>query len=163
METARDEVQKLLTYDASTGVFTWRVRAGSRIKVGDVAGRISSTGCVDIGIYGKQYKAHRLAWLYIYGALPEGSIDHINGDRQDNRIANLRIATPAENQQNRRLTWQNQTGFVGIRKTAAGKYVAAIRVNRIKRYIGTYDSPEEAHAAYISAKIQHHPFFGGRV
>ena len=155
----REVLHELLCYDEHTGVFTWRVSPSDRVKAGAVAGRLNSTGCIDIRIKGSDFKAHRLAWLYVHGVLPPAQIDHINGNRADNRLTNLRPATNAENQQNRKPLWHNATGFVGVRKTPTGKYVASIRIDGAKRHLGTYDTPQEANKMYIETKRSISPFF----
>src|SRR5690554_2331296 len=91
----------LLSYDPETGHFHWAVQR-SRIKVGMRAGSITDEGYVAIKVMGRSYKAHRLAWLFHYGSPVPEFIDHINGDRSDNRIANLREANRTQNQANSR-------------------------------------------------------------
>jgi hypothetical protein len=84
-----ERLRKRLRYDAETGLFTRRVGSG-HAHAGDMAGSVHSTGYVRICIDGGRYTAHRLAWLYVHGVWPSGQIDHINRNRSDNRIANLR-------------------------------------------------------------------------
>lgn len=93
-------VRRLLSYNKGTGVFRWRVANSGRVRVGDVAGSVNSSGYVQIRIFGTKYKAHRLAWLHTYGEWPMMVIDHINRCRSDNRIANLRDVTVGENRRN---------------------------------------------------------------
>lgn len=107
--------------------------------------------------------AHRLAWLLHYGSWPSRHIDHINGDRADNRIANLRECDDAENQQNlRAATAASKSGLLGVTtrtyRNGAVRYAASIQVDGTKRYLGVYGTPEEAHSAYRAAKRQLHPF-----
>jgi hypothetical protein len=100
----------------------------------------------------KNYSAHRLAWLYVYGEWPSDQIDHINRNRSDNRIANLRIATPTQNQANRSVCKRNTTGFKGVTvDPRTGRFRAKIRVNGKRTHIGVFDSAEEAGAAYVAA------------
>jgi hypothetical protein len=83
----QDELKEILNYDSLTGNFTWLVSKSKKIKIGDRAGCIAkSTGYRVIGINGKPYLEHRLMWLYYHGYFPSVGIDHINGDRSDNRI-----------------------------------------------------------------------------
>ena len=100
-EISKDEVQKLLHYDPETGFFTWRTsRRGA--KKGSRAGCLNVRGYTFIGLNYTNYLAHRLAWVYVNGEIPEGIfIDHIYGKRNDNRIENLRLATPLQNGNNR--------------------------------------------------------------
>ena len=103
-------------------------------------------------VNGYNYYIHRLAWLWVYGEWPSGQIDHINRNPKDNRIANLRVATDGENKQN---SGPNKRGY-----TKHGlKYRAQIGTNRTKEYLGSFDTPEEAHAQYLEAKRKIHPFF----
>ncbi len=155
-----ERLRSLLSYNAETGVFVWLVSVSGRIKVGDIAGNVDRRGYRLIGCDGKAYKAHRLAWLWQHGAWPKDQIDHIDGDKSNNRLTNLREATNTENQQNkRRARLDNKsTGLIGAkihRKT--GKYMASIGVNKRRIYLGLYDTAELAHNAYITAKRELHP------
>lgn len=154
-----NEVRNLLDYDQNTGAFTWKVgRAGSK-GVGSIAGEVNSRGYVRLCVNGWRPTGHRLAWLLTYGEWPEGNIDHINGDRADNRIANLRVVSSLVNSQNRhRAARTNKTtGLLGAsfdRKRE--KYVARIRHNGRVITIGRYGTAEAAHAAYLDVKRQIH-------
>lgn len=155
-----ERLRSLLSYNAETGVFVWLVSTNGRIKVGDIAGSFNNKGYIAIGCDGKEHKAHRLAWLWQYGVWPKDQIDHRDGDKSNNRLANLREATNADNQQNkRRARLDNKsTGLIGAklhRKT--GKFMASIGVNKQRIYLGLHDTAELAHEAYISAKRELHP------
>ena len=92
-ETLTQEYLKsILDYDLDTGIFTWKINKAKRTKIGDIAGW-SYNGYREIEINDKKYKAHRLAWLYVYGEMPNKLIDHIDGNRSNNKISNLREAT----------------------------------------------------------------------
>lgn len=150
-ELTSEQVQELLDYDFTTGVFTWREKAGNR-KAGTSAGSLDAHGYTIITINGRAYKAHRLAWLYCHGGWPEHSIDHINGVKDDNRIANLRDVEHPLNLLNVRRAYRtNKSGFLGVSRNGSG-WRAEIRVAKKKRNLGTYDTPEQAHAAYLAAK-----------
>jgi hypothetical protein len=116
-------------------------------------------GYIRIGINNKLYVAHRLAWLYVHGEFPESEIDHINGDRADNRILNLRKATPAENSQNRARYCSNSSGFMGVYFNKRHKKYCA-RINHLgkKKHLGLYDTAELAFEAYKEAKRVYHSF-----
>lgn len=94
-----ERVRELLVYDYQTGMFTWRVTRGEFIA-GAVAGSLKREGYWRIGLDGKQYAAHRLAWAYVYGVWPKHGLDHRDRDKTNNRIDNLREATNAQNAQN---------------------------------------------------------------
>ena len=115
-----------------------------------------SHGYICIRVDNVLYTAHRLAWLYAYGRWPTHQLDHINKDRADNRLCNLREATNAENAQNRKRR-DNKTGYTGVNREN-NKWKAEIKLNYKTIRLGLFDTPEEAHAAYLSAKHGLHPF-----
>lgn len=153
-----NHLKELLHYDPISGSFTWVKQQGNRIKVGQRAGSVSRSGYRVIGIGGKLYKEHRLAWYYVTGSLPCGHIDHINGNRSDNRICNLRDATHSQNMQNQTTAHSNnKTGFLGV-GFDHGKYRARININKTQIFLGNFDSPEAASSAYQDAKQSMHSF-----
>ena len=154
-----ERLREILNYDPDTGVFTWRVPKGRRVKAGAVAGCDNGDEYIRIRIDGRDYRAHRLAWLYVHGCWPSDQLDHINGNRSDNRMSNLREATPAENNQNRAISSKNTSGFPGVHwHRAKCKWQAQINVNGKKRHLGWLSDPAEAHAAYTAAKARLHTF-----
>lgn len=154
-----ERIREILHYDPDTGVFTWRVPKGKRVKAGSVAGSMESDGYVRIKIDDRKYRSHRLAWLYVNGCWPIDQLDHINGSRSDNRIANLREATNSENQQNRAMPANNTSGFTGASfDRVAGRWKARIRVGGKLCHLGYFSTASEAHAAYLSAKARFHAF-----
>jgi hypothetical protein len=146
------QLKEILHYDPDTGLFTRRLKQ-SGVKQGKVSGSFSNEGYLVTSVKNKIYKCHRLAWLYVAGQWPTHNIDHINGNRQDNRFNNLRDVkqkinienqTKAQkhNKSTRTLgTWKNGTGFA-----------ARISHNNKKIYLGTFKTIEEAEAAYLAAK-----------
>lgn len=151
------EVRLLLSYDQETGEFRRLVRTSMRIRVGDVAGCGNGRGYILIRLKNKLYRAHRLAWLYVYGQWPNIELDHIDGNRSNNAIANLREASHAENMQNLAMKRTNKSGAVGVRR-ARGRWKAEISINGKNKCIGTFDTIEEARSAYLSKKECVHPF-----
>ena len=153
-----ERLRQLFAYDVSTGLFTRLVRTSNSVHVGDVAGTKNVHGYWQINIDYKLYLAHRLAWLYVYGEWPAHKLDHINGDRQDNRIANLRGATDEVNAQNiRRAQKNNSTGLLGAFARSRGKtFISRIRVNNKYLNLGSFQTKEAAHAAYVEAKRKYH-------
>lgn len=153
-----DRLRQVLNYNPETGVFIWKIPTGKRTKVGSVAGSIRKDGYRPIKVDGHRYLAHRLAWLYQTGEWPTDVIDHINGDPSDNRIANLREASRFQNQQNQGVRKNNTSGFKGV-SLSRGRWCAEIRVHGKKKSLGSFDTPEEAHAAYCTAAEQFHGKF----
>lgn len=149
-------IKDVLDYDAEVGVFLWLVKPSIGVNIGDVAGAITSEGYVTISYKRKAHKGHRLAWLYVYGALPP-MIDHINGNRADNRISNLRIATNSQNLMNSKVRCQNKTGLKGVseRNWPGKRFCASIVVDGKPRSLGVYATAEEASAAYSRAAHEH--------
>lgn len=152
----QQRLRELLDYDAETGVFTWRESRGGS-QSGGAAGFMNPKGYVRICISGKRYAAHRLAWLYVNGEWPSGEVDHLNGVRNDNRIANLRDATTSINQQNQRQARTNNrsSGLLGVTRKRS-KWQAQIETNGRNVFLGCYSTKEDAHLAYLKAKRERH-------
>ena len=155
-------LKELLNYDPETGVFTRRIQSG-KWKASQIAGTIGKIGLGDkrriiINLLYKRFYAHRLAWLYVFGEWPSESIDHINGDSLDNRINNLRSISHAINCENRHTAQvNNKSGFLGVywRKNRH-VWIAKITIKRRSIHVGSFQTPEEAHAAYLKAKRELH-------
>ena len=156
-----ETLTRILDYDPETGVFVWKEKIAAKVVVGRVAG-FPDNGYVRISMYGNQHMAHRLAWFYVYGKWPDEEIDHIDMDRSNNRIANLRAATKAENMRNRGAQSNNKIGLKGVceHTQQPGKYTSQITKDRKKIHLGIFDTPEAAHQAYIKALSQHHKEYG---
>lgn len=142
------EVRRLFDYDPETGALTWRT--GPARYRGKAAGTLLNTGYRSISVRGRRYVAHRLAWVHFHGKPPTKFLDHINGDRDDNRIVNLREATNAENMANAKCYATNKIGLKGV-SAKRGRWRAVIVDGGRQRFLGMFDTPEEAHAAYIKA------------
>ena len=159
-ELTAARLREVLDYNPETGEFV-RIIGVRGQAAGAIAGTVSAVlGYIFIGIDGARYLAHRLAWLYMHGKWPEKQIDHINGIRSDNRLANLREATAAQNRQNQtEFRRNNSSGYLGVYADKnTGLYTASIKVGGVQHHIGSYRTAEEAHEAYRQEKAKLHPF-----
>ena len=149
----QENIKKALDYNPLTGVFIWKVSNKSAVKAGDMAGCLDSDGYSIIRVFGKNQKAHRLAWLYINGYLPENCIDHIDKIRNHNSIDNLREASNQCNQRNRGNPKNNTSGIKGVGwDKKINKYKASIRINNKEIYLGYYNSYCNAVCARLAAE-----------
>lgn len=152
-------VRGLLLYSPEDGSLRWRINRKGGARAGDLAGSPMPNGYIKVGVNGREYLAHRLAWLITHGEWPEHEIDHANGDRGDNRLANLRPATRSENGQNCGLRATNTSGFTGVTWNEARKmWQAQITAGGKHRVLGLFASPEQAASAYREAKSFLHTF-----
>jgi hypothetical protein len=155
----QSRLKELLDYSPETGLFTWKVANSKRIHVGDVAGSPSAKGYILIGVDGCVYRAHRLAWLYVYGKFPELYIDHINHIKTDNRIENLRDVSIGVNNENKNSSsiYKKSCNVLGVsREKDHRRWRAVITINRKQVHIGYFDTVEEAEAAYVAEKRKLH-------
>lgn len=155
------DIKEYLSYDQETGIFTWIKAPSKKITVGNIAGTKHPAGYIQIGYIGKLYKAHRLAWWFMYNVMPICAVDHINEVRNDNRICNLRLDSNNENEQNKSGKSSNNTsGYRGVCfHKSINRWVANIRVKNTLVYLGSFKTPEEAYTSYLYAKRKHHPFW----
>ncbi len=154
---SQDIVKSLLIYNPDTGVFTRRVTSGCKVA-GSTENRVKRCGSneyIVINVLNKARKAHRLAWLYVYGKYPESCIDHINGDGTDNRLCNLREADHTRNNRNRHKQRNNTSGVVGVRLLACGKWESSIRVDGRLIYLGRHPDKFDAVASRKSAESRY--------
>jgi hypothetical protein len=139
-----ERVRGALDYDPETGVFRWRERRPG-VRAGHVTGSKNNvTGYLSIRLDGSLYYAHRLAWIYMTGEWPPQTIDHINLIRDDNRFANLRLATHYQNKLNIRRPHNNTSGFKGVHRAVNGKFFARLKIEGKIIHLGTFDTAEEA-------------------
>lgn len=155
----QSRIKELLWYDKDTGKFTW-LENRTNVKKGSIAGCRALNGYTLIRIDKKLCLAHRLAWVFMYGDfdLPN-LIDHINGDKEDNRISNLRPATKVMNGQNRRSAQSNNrsSGLLGVAYIDhTRKFTAYIDKGGKRTYLGLFKRKEDAHQAYLEAKRSMH-------
>lgn len=157
----QERLKELFNYDQETGLFTWiaKSRTIGGLKAGSLTGQTpNSNGYLRISVDSKRDYAHRMAWLYVYGDYPKFDIDHINGNRSDNRIVNLRDVPHIVNSQNlRSATKTNTIGYMGITWSNYAKaWSSAVTVNGKRIHIGYFKDPEKAHQAYLSLKRKVH-------
>ena len=158
---SQDELQRQLDYNSTNGELRWKIKRNGGAKAGDLAGHISKRGYRRIKIGGRHRMAHRIVWAITYGDTPEDlQIDHINGNKLDNRLQNLRLCSSAENCSNRAANSRNQSGYKGVYwwKTRQA-WRADIRSNGKQYYLGTFSTPELAHMAYCKAAAELHGDF----
>lgn len=143
-----DLVKEYVEYDPDIGSFIW-IKRRRRVTVGMAAGSVNAHGYLHIRFNGQFLKAHRVAWFLFYGVWPDQMLDHINGERADNRIANLRLATPTQNSANRGANVG--TGKLKGTRFQKGKWEAYVGINGRFQYLGRYPTELEAHAAHVAA------------
>ena len=156
-----DELTTILDYDPTTGNLVWKTPR-PKIQVGSIAGHSHNRGYINLEIYGKHYAAHRLVWFFVNKEWPKNQIDHINGNKADNRIENLREATNGQNRANTKTT--NKHGLKGVRRLSWMKeqdkcWQAQITHQKKVIYLGCYHTKEEAHSAYCDAAKKLHGEF----
>jgi hypothetical protein len=159
-ELTQEELKQHLSYDPETGIFI-RLKSGWSTRVGKPAGTYDTKGHLQAKINGRLHLLHRLAWLYVHGEWPALQIDHINGVKDDNRIANLRLATARQNSQNRRRAQSDNksSGLLGVSfDRRMGKYFGQIINRGSRKFLGYFDDPDLAHEAYLKAKANLHEF-----
>jgi len=158
--------KKTLTYEEAhewfryeDGKLYWRKGPSGKIKEGYRAGHTSKkSGYRSVYLRGKSYLEHRLIWLLLKGRWPNKFLDHINRDKSDNRVENLREATNRQNQRNSALSKRNSTGYKGVILSPFNKsnpYKAQIVIDGKQRSLGYYPTAELAHLAYVEAANEH--------
>jgi hypothetical protein len=148
-------LKSLLRYDRHTGAFFWRPPGDRNHPTNKPAGHDSGNGYWRIGLDKRQYSAHRLAWLYVYGRFPKRQLDHKNRDPLDNRIINLREATNSQNQVNSKRNNKNMRGV----EPYYNRFRARIRDGKKLIHIGMFPTAQAAHAAYCKAARKLHGNF----
>jgi hypothetical protein len=151
----QEKLKELLSYDRSTGVFTW-AKARPKIQKGNIAGSTHPSGYIRITVGGKRYQAHRLAWLFVNGSFPDHDIDHLNHCRSDNRISNLRSVTHKENGKNQSLYSSNTSGFTGVSFDKRDKkWISQIIVDGKYICMGRFANIEDAIKERRKAEVEH--------
>ncbi len=158
----QEHLKDLLHYDPETGVFKWKDTFGWKAKRGTIAGGINGSGYIYIRLKRKKYRAHRLAWLYTYGKFPEDQIDHINRDKTDNRLVNLRAVSGKENSRNQFIPTNNTSGHIGVSwHTKNNRW----RVSVSKVYYGSFECKSDAiaKAKKVYKELGYHENHGKRI
>ena len=159
-ELTHDRLTELLNYDPAADVWTLAVDRAGRFA-GSVVGKkpADTTAYRGLMVDKKKYLLHRLVWFWHHKAWPDGEIDHINRDRHDNRIANLRVVTRAENSWNSKARRGSYSGLKGVfpynRAYATGQWLAAISVDGKRKRIGIFDCKFEAYQAFRREEEKH--------
>ena len=149
-------LRDIFSYDQDSGNLVRKITTSSRAKVGKVAGYKDRHGHLRVRFNGSEHSVHRLVWLHVTGNMPKGDIDHINGNRSDNRFANLRDVPHRMNMENRKAAAaHNISGVLGVTKRGES-YMARIKINGKQVILGSFPSANEAHANYLIAKRQSH-------
>lgn len=160
MPISSNELKELVSYDPDTGVFNWISPTCRCVRIGQKAGAINGSGYVVISIRCRNYRAHRLAWLYVNGEWPTSIIDHINGNRSDNRISNLRVVSTFQNSWNKRVQKNNKSGYKGVSySTREKKWAAQISAHNKIKHLGFFSTPEAAYQKYCEASRTLHGEF----
>ena len=155
-----DKAMDELHYDIDKGIFTWkRPQKRNQIKAGSEAGSLMKNGYMCIGIDGQRIYSHRLAWYFIYGHMPLSGIDHIDGNKLNNSIKNLRQAVHSENAQNIKRQSNNTSGHTGVHwHKQIGKWHAYVNVNKKRVSAGCFNDFDDAVNARIGLKAKLHKF-----
>jgi len=153
MIVTAERVRELFHYDEKTGVFTRKIRTAMRTKVGDIVGNKDTYGYLQVSVDGKLCLLHRLAWLYVYGLFPEGTIDHIDRCKTNNAIINLRDVSRQVNMTNLPLAKNNKSGFKGVFfRSDNGKFFASVSHKGKRFHVGSYSTASSASSAYELAR-----------
>lgn len=165
MKLTQERLKELLHYCPALGLFWWKERDGNDRHTkrwntryaNQIAGSLSADGYPVVTLEKAPRPLHRLAWLWMTGEWPSGEVDHANTWKLDNAWDNLREATRSQNSANRPS--RSRSGFKGVYRKPSGRYQAMITNHKIKERLGTYDTPEEAHSAFMARAVEIHGEF----
>ena len=142
-------------FEYRDGFLRWRNPRACRCKIGAVAGSLGADGYLVVRLREGRYPVHKIIWAMHYGELPD-MLDHINRDRADNRIENLRLVTKRENNFNKQTRVDNTTGITGVRwHSQRGKWNARIAIDGRERSLGMYSKMQDAVQARMRAELKH--------
>jgi hypothetical protein len=163
-EMTPQDLREIFSYDPETGELRWKTRVSLRFHIGELVGSIDSHGYRRVTVRGRHLKCHRIAWAMVHGEWPAEQVDHVDGNRANNAIANLREATNAQNNWNINHRSLGASGYRGVQWNKADKrWRASITVNKRTIYLGQFKTAEEASRAYLAAKATHHGEFATTV
>lgn len=152
-DITQSQLKEILDYDPETGIFKWKIKKSYFAVPGQIAGCLNNFGYVRIGIGKKSYMAHRLAWLWYYGEWPKKLIDHINHKKDDNRICNLRDATPSQNTLHTKKHRNTTSKIRGVDwHKSYKKWMVRIQIDGKRKTIGFFSCIEEAKTAREEAE-----------
>ena len=153
----QETVKKLFHYDAESGMLLWRNGNGRNVKPWQQANSLNSSGYYAAKIQGKDYRVHRLIWLYVNGKFPDGDIDHKNRIRNDNRLCNLRDVSRTDNAQNISLPKHNKSGHIGVSWIKSHNcWTVYVKVNKKNKWLGYYKNLNDAIAARKAGEKQYY-------
>jgi len=155
MNITHDRLVQVLHYNLESGVFTWKINR-PRARAGSVAGHVNKRGYLKITVDGQEYAASRLAVLYVTKKWPRNEVDHRNEDKLDNSYRNLRDVTHAQNEHNQSKPQSNNKLNIQGVCASQGRYMAQIKVGGVVKYLGRFDTPEEASQKYQRSKLIYH-------
>lgn len=156
-----EQILEYLSYDKESGNFTWIKSPVSHVHEGSNAGFYAKNGYVHIGFGGRLYRAHRLAWFLVYGDWPKKHLDHIDRNKHNNAISNLRECTDSQNGQNCRKAKGKTSRYVGVSYDKhRDSWQAYITIHRKRKVLGRFKTEELAAEAYREAKEKLHTFHG---
>ena len=159
-----DQLRRLFDLNAETGEIRWSTACSRGSLTHRVAGSNLNSGYRQVKVGGCSYLVHRVIWAIVYGVWPERAIDHIDGNRSNNAVTNLRLATASQNMQNLAVKQtKSASGLMGAihvpgTSRRRERWESRIRVGGVQKYLGSFESPQDAHTAYMNAKSQHHPY-----
>jgi hypothetical protein len=159
-----EDLFDMFDYDDATGQLLWKIKPNNGVKIGDVVGT-PVEGYLRTIIQGVKIQVHRIIWVIHYGTIPEGyQIDHIDGDRANNRLTNLRLSTPSQNSQNRYRV-SGTSGYKGVTFNKNSQmWYAQIQMHGRRKHIGRFNTPEEAAVAYEEYAVKlHGEFFNNKI
>ena len=153
---SQEELKSLIHYDPETGAIT-HLQSRGKARRGEPAGSVNKVGYLEVRLLNRIMSGQRIAWLYMTGSLPEQpvSVDHVNGDRADNRWLNLRLATYEQQSWNAPAHHHNQSGLKGAWPCkSTGRWVSMLQCGKRRLWLGRFDTAEQAHEAWINAAIK---------